>query len=260
MKIFYLLFIYLNLWASVVTFQYVGELSFFGKVGEATIYYENDGEKYHIKVSGAGSGIVGYFTKHKQYVYESIGIVKGNRLIPKQYIGSVTSEDLNKTKTYTFDYKNSKTIIEEYKKEKKQESEFNVFTMTLEKRSKIVQESKREELDELYENDMVSALFNKKNNLLSMKRGESKLIHAVGSKDTQDGIIIKLIKQDDERYIYMVRLEKEYLEGGSEDVTFILDSNNILLEAKVDGIFFFGSARLRRVTKRVAEVTLHSNF
>ncbi len=257
MKFIYLLFIYLNLSASIVTFQYVVELSFFGKVGEAAIYYDNDGEKYHIKVSGAGSGIVGYFTKHKQYVYESIGIVKENRLIPMKYTGTVTSQDLNKTKTYTFDYKNNKTIINEYKKEKKYKSKYNVFTLKLEKSSRIVEENKTKELDELYDNDMVSVLFNKRNNLLDMKKGDTRLIHAVGSKDTQDGIIIKLIKKEDDKYIYMVTLKKEYLEGGSEEVTFILDNNNILFEAKVDGIFFFGSATLRRVTKKIDKVTLN---
>ncbi len=260
MKIVYLLLIYLNLSASIVSFEYVGELSFFGKVAEAAVYYENDGEKYHIKVSGTGSGIIGYLTQHRQYVYESIGIVKDNQLIPMKYIGTETSQDLNKTKTYTFDYKNHKTIVTQYKKERKYESTYNVFSLKLEKSSKIVEETKIEELDEIYDNDMVSVLFNKRNDLLSMKKGDIKLIHAVGSEDTQDGIIIKLIKNVDEKYMYMVTLEKDYLEGGSEDVTFILDNNNILFEAKVDGIFFFGNASLRRITKKTAEVTLNSNF
>jgi len=93
---------------------------------------------------------------------------------------------------------------------------------------------------------MVSVLFNKKNNLLKMKIGESKLIHATGSKDTQEGIIVHLVSIIDGKYKYSVILKKDYLKGGSAKVTFVLDSDNILYDAKVDGILFFGNATVMR--------------
>ena len=87
MLIFYMkFFIYLiflaNLSASTVNLNYVGELSLFGKVADATIYYFNDGKNYHIKVTGTGSGIIAKLTNNKQYVYESIGRVNNLELIP----------------------------------------------------------------------------------------------------------------------------------------------------------------------------------
>jgi hypothetical protein len=245
-KIIYLLFIYLSLSASVITIQYVGEFSFFGKVGEATLEYNNDGEKYHIKISGTGTGIVGDLTQHKLYVYESLGLVKDNKLIPMKYIATETGQDLNKTKIYTFDYENNKTIITQHKKENKEESQYNIFTFDYDTSTKLVEENSTKILDKVYKDDMVSVFFNKRNNLLYMKQGETKLVEAVGSDDTQDGVIIRFIEKKDDKYMYRVTVKKEYLEGGSEDVTLILDSNNVLFETKVDGILFFGNAKVRR--------------
>ena len=246
MKIIYLLLIYISALASSITLQYEGELSFFGKVGEATLQYTNDGKNYHIKVSGNGTGIVGELTGNKQYIIESIGIVKENKLIPMQYIMRETSNDENKTKTYIFDYDNNKTLITQYKKENKKDFKFDVFKGKSQRTARLVEENSTKELEKVYPDDMVSVFFNKRNNLLYMKQGETKLIHALGSEDTQDGVVIRLIEKKDDKFIFSVRVEKDYLEGGAEDVTFVLDKNNILFETNVDGILFFGSAKVQR--------------
>ena len=246
MKVIYLLLIYMSLSASTVNMHFIGELSFFGQVGEASMYYSNDGEKYHIKISGNGTGIVGELTEHKRYMYESIGRVQNNELIPMKYISKETSNDLNKTKIYKFDYENNKTIVTEHKIERKEEATYNIFTFEYDRSSKIVEKNDKEEIDEVFKDDMVSVFFNKRNKLLLMKIGESKTIQAVGSEDTQEGIVVKLLEIKEDKFIYSITLEKDYLEGGSEDVTFILDSNNILYETKVDGILFFGNATVRR--------------
>lgn len=245
MKIIYLLFIFLTSSASVITLEYVGELSFFGQVGEATLEYANDGKKYHITISGTGTGIIGELTRNTRYVYESIGLVKDKKLIPMRYEGREISEDLNKTKIYTFDYDNNQTIVTEHKLENKEHSTFNLARFTYDKYFKFVEENKTETLDKVYNDDMISVFFNKKNNFLYMKQGETKLVQAVGSEDTQDGIIIRFLEKKDEKYLYSVTVQKDYLEGGSKDVTFILDSNNILFETKVEGVLFFGNAKIK---------------
>ncbi len=246
MKIIYLLFISLSLFASVITLQYTGEVSLFGKVGEATMQYTNDGKKYYIKVSGHGTGIIGDLTQHKQYIYESIGLVKDNILIPMKYISSERSQDLNKTKTYTFDYQNKKTIVTQHKTENEKKSQYNIFTFEYETTTRFVEESNTKELERVYHDDMVSVFFNKRNHLLSMKQGETKLIQAVGSDDTQDGVVVKFISKKKERYLFSVRVQKDYLTSGAEDITFLLDSNNILCETKMDGILLFGNATVKR--------------
>ena len=218
----------------------------FGKVAEGSVVYKNDGKKYHIKVVGHGTGIVGYLTQKKKYIFESIGIVKNKQLIPMKYITHETRKDLNKTKIYIFDYEHNKTIITKYKQEKIAEPLYNVFSAKDKIQSQFIDEKSTETLDEVYNNDMVSVLFNKKINLLNMKKGEPKLVQAAGSKDTQEGIIVNLVSVIDGKYTYSVVLKKDYLENGSADVTFILDSDNILYEAKVDGILFFGNAIVKR--------------
>ena len=246
MKSIYLLFISLSLSASTLHMEYIGELSIFGKVAEASIVYSNDGKKYHIKVVGHGTGIVGYLTQHKKYIYQSIGVVKKNQLLPLKYIAQETAQDYNKTKVYTFDYDHNKTIVTKYKEEKREEPIYNVFSSARKTRSKFINEKSTKILDKVYDNDMVSVLFNKKNNLLKMKIGESKFLQATGSKDTQVGIIVHLVSIINGKYKYSVILKKDYLKGGSAKVTFVLDSNNILYDAKVDGILFFGNATVQR--------------
>ncbi|MFT5835459.1 MAG: hypothetical protein ACI9RG_000348 [Sulfurimonas sp.] len=60
-------------------------------------------------------------------------------------------------------------------------------------------------------------------------------------------LVVKHIRQEDDKYIFSVRVKKDYLSGGSKDATFILDSENILYETRIDGILFFGNASVRRV-------------
>ena len=112
---------------------------------------------------------------------------------------------------------------------------------------KDVEKKEQKILDKLFQDDMISIFFNKKHNLLSMKDGDTKLLKALGSKDTQKGVIIKKITHNNEGSTFSITVQKDYLEGGEKDAKFILDNNNILSETSVDGVLFFGDARVKRV-------------
>jgi len=243
LKIILLLSLFLTLSASTLHLDYIGKFSIFGKVAEASIVYKNDGKKYQIKVMGHGTGIVGYLTDHKEYIYQSIGLVKKNQLVPLKYITQESSVDVNKTKVYRFDYEHNRTIVTKYE-QKRKESHYHIFSSHKMKR-KLKKSTKI--LDEIYDNDMITLFFNKNNHLLQMKIGASKLLRAVGSKDTQKGVIVNLITKTNGKYKYSVTLKKDYLKRGSAKITFILDRENILDEAKLNGILFFGNARVKRV-------------
>jgi hypothetical protein len=117
----------LTLSASTMKMDYVGELSLFGKIADAKVVYDNDGEKYSIKITASGSGIVGKLTNNKQYILQSVGLVKDGVLIPQKYVNSEYGKDFKKIKTYTIDYANNKTLVSEYKKERIEESEFDII-------------------------------------------------------------------------------------------------------------------------------------
>ncbi len=242
-----LILIITNLSATTLNMKYIGELSLFGKVGDATMSYMNDGKNYHIKVKGGGSGIVATLTKHKQYVYESIGRVENDLLIPHEYIGREISADFNKTKRYVFDYANNKTTVITDRSKKKEISTFNIISFKHDTSSNVVKEHREKVLNKVYKDDMVSMFFNKRLQLLAMNQGDVKIVHAVGSKDTESGMAVKLVKVKGGKYTYSIRIQKDYLDGGSEDATFVLDANNILHETKLAGIMFFGDARVRRL-------------
>jgi len=137
--------------------------------------------------------------------------------------------------------------VSEYKKERIEVSEFNLLKVCYDVSYKDVETTKEEVLDAIYQDDMISMFFNKKHKLLSMKNNETKRMSALGSEDTQEGVIIKHIKREDNKSVFSVTVEKDYLSGGSKDATFILDDDNILHETSIDGILFFGNARVRRV-------------
>ena len=237
----------LTLSASTMKMDYVGELSLFGKIADAKVIYDNDGEKYSIKITASGSGIVGKLTNNKQYILQSVGLVKDGVLIPQKYINSEYGKDFKKVKTYTIDYANNKTLVNEYKKERIEESEFDLIHVRYNISYKDVESKSEKVLDTIYHDDMISMFFNKKNNLLTMKKNETKRMNALGSDDTQEGVIVKHIRQENDKSVFSVTVEKDYLSGGSKDATFILDSENILYETRIDGILFFGNARVRRV-------------
>jgi len=246
-KIIILILISLTLSANTLKMDYVGELSFFGKIADAKVIYDNDGEKYSIKIVGSGVGIVGKLTNNKRYLLESSGLVKDGVLVPQKYINSEYAKGFEKVKTYTFDYAKNKTYVNEYKKEQIKISDFDIIHVRYNISYKDVITKKREVLDDIYQDDMISMFFNKKHNFLEMKDNETRRLNALGSKDTQEGVIIKHIKNENNKTIFSVAVEKDYLSGGSKDATFILDEDNILYETRIDGILFFGNARVRRV-------------
>ncbi|EQB39584.1 hypothetical protein M947_06215 [Sulfurimonas hongkongensis] len=242
-----LVIISLALNANTMKMDYIGELSLFGKVASAKVIYDNDGKEYSIKITASGSGILGRLTNDKQYVLQSIGVVEDGVLIPQKYIKSEFTQDFKKVKTYTIDYENGKTFINEYKKERVEESTFDIISVKYNVTHKDVETTKEEVLDTIYKDDMISMFFNKSNNLLAMKDNEVKRMTALGSEDTQEGVVVKHIKHEGDKSIFSVTVEKDYLSGGSKDAIFTLDDENILYESRIDGILFFGNAVVRRV-------------
>lgn len=247
MKIIIFILIFLTLNANSIKMNYVGELSIFGKIANGEMVYDNDGKEYSITITARGSGIVGKLTQNKKYVMQSIGLVKDGVLIPQKYINAEYAKDFQKIKIYKFDYVNNKTFVSESKKEKIEISKFNIIRMGYDISYKDIETNKKEVLDEIYQDDMISMFFNKKHNLLSMKENETKRLNALGSDDTQEGIIIKSIKHKNDKHVFSVAVEKDYLSGGAKDATFIFDDNNILYETRIDGILFFGNAVVRRI-------------
>ena len=79
-----------------------------------------------------------------------------------------------------------------------------------------------------------------------MKKGDTKLIKAAGSKDTQKGVVVKMLEHKNNKTTFSVSIKKDYLENGSEDLFIILDNDNILYETKIEGVLFFGDAKVKR--------------
>jgi len=249
MRILILALMALTLSASTIKMDYVGELSIFGKIADAEIVYDNDGEKYSITITAKGSGIVGKLTNNKKYIVKSVGLVKDGILVPQKYVNSEYGKDFKKIKTYVFDHLKNKTYVSEYKKEKIEISEFNIIKVSFDISYKDVETTKKDVIDNVFQDDMVSVFFNRKHKLLAMKNNETKRLNALGSKDTQEGVVVKHIKEENDKSVFSVTVEKDYLSGGSKDATFILDDENILYETRIEGILFFGDAVVRRVKK-----------
>lgn len=234
--------------AKTVTMKYNGELSLFGKVASAKIKYFNDGENYSIELKGRGTGIVGALTSDRIYTYQSKGkVLEDGTLIPMQYNISHIDDKKKSWKSYIIDRK--KSVIKEIdkKEEKISESYFDHKTFSFKRKENIEKKEKSKIIKGVFENDMVSMFFNPGLNLLSMKIGETKIIKALGSPETEQGVRITLISKKQNRYKFKSIMEKDYLKGNESDLYFILDSDNMLYETKMDGVVFFGDAVVKRI-------------
>jgi len=231
--------------------KYIGELSIYGEVGNANIRYCNDGTNYSIRVSAGASGAIATLTTLGGFFKYTTDTNNSFFASARFHTSNPIADNLNKTKTYTFDYENSKVIINSYKKERVVKSTFDIISFKYIDTDETIENEDEEILDKMYENDMVSVFFNKKNNFLAMQKNETKVIYAVGSKDTQKGIIVKLIDKNKDKYTFSIKLNKDYLFGGSNDAVFVLDSDNILYETSLDGILLFGKASIKRTGKQI---------
>jgi len=247
MKYLLYILIVINLSASTYKLDYVGELSLFGKVADATIIYKNDGKHYHIKVVGSGSGIIAKLTNNRRYIYESIGDVNATALIPKHYITTEITPEHTKIKDYSFEYDKSQINVSTHEEKEVYTTKVNISNLSVERVMRLEKKDKKKVIKKIYHDDMITIFFNKRNKFLDMKTKESKVVYAVGSKDTQKGIEIALKEIKDDKYIYSMKLQKEYLEDGSTEAEFILDKNNFLYETSLNGILFFGDAVIKRV-------------
>jgi len=137
MKYLVYILIVINLSASTYKLDYVGELSLFGKVANATITYKNDGEHYHIKVIGSGSGIVARLTNNRRYIYESIGDVNGTTLIPKHYITTEITPEMKRVKDHSFDYQKSQIDINKHEEKTLYTTEVDVTTLSIIRKKEI---------------------------------------------------------------------------------------------------------------------------
>jgi hypothetical protein len=124
--------------------------------------------------------------------------------------------------------------------------DFNIITLEYDISYEIIESNSTKEIDRVFYDDMISMLFNKRHKLLSLKKGETKTIIAAGSKDTQKGVIVKMIEYKDGKTTFSVSVKKDYLENGSEELFIILDNDNIIYETKIEGVLFFGDAKVRR--------------
>ncbi len=242
-----LLLISFTLYSSSLKMDYIGEFSIFGQVASAKLSYNNNGKEYKITVTGSGYGIVKKLTNDTQYIAQSEGVVEDGILIPNKYFVSQINSYSTKIKTYNFDKENNKTIINRYKKTIEDEYSLDIISMSYNISEKVIEKNEKEVLDKLFKDDMVSMFFNKKHKLLSMKKGETKLLYAAGSKDTQKGIIVKLINKKNSKSTFSINVKKDYLDGGSRDAIFILDEEHILCETRIEGVLFFGDAKITRI-------------
>jgi len=247
MKYLLYILIAINLSASIYKLDYVGELSLFGKVANATITYKNDGENYHIKVIGTGSGIVARLTNNRRYVYESIGKVDGTSLIPKHYITTEITPEHKKIKDYSFEYNKSQISVATHEEKEIYTTDVDITNLSVIRTMHIEKKDSSKIIKNIYHDDMITIFFNKRNKLLDMKEKESKIVYAVGSKDTQKGMYVALKEIKNDKYIYSMKIKKDYLEDGSTEAEFILDKDNFLFETSLNGIMFFGNAVIKRV-------------
>ena len=69
-----------------ITAEYDVSYGIVGQVGRADAMIQIDSGTYKIRIHAKGKGIVNFFSRHRQEVYESTGIIKDGKLVPNLFV------------------------------------------------------------------------------------------------------------------------------------------------------------------------------
>jgi len=177
----------LNLFAKHIEAKYNITYGKFLGLGTATTILEIKKNLYKIKIEAKTTGMAKYLTNNREEIYESYGEIINNQFIPKKFIKIKKDSKKKRVRTYTFNHKEKKILVNDKKtgKEEKLNSSFKKVTININK-------EKNSELDYFAKDDILSLFFNINQKLINYKTGEEYTLSAVGANKTK-GLINILI-------------------------------------------------------------------
>jgi len=244
MKVVMLFVLVCSLWGKSIEAEYRVDYGFFGKVGEAKAFFEENATSYHILTEGRTTGFAKVLSGGIVERYESRGKVVGGKLLPLEFIKSRTKRHKRSVKRFKFDY--DKRIV--------------TITKRIYKRGKLVATT-HDTLPYFASEDLLTLFFNMQKRLKNAKG----TLHfkAVGG-DRKSGAVDILIPKGQERSkikrvlkaegFYIVVIIHQKIFSSKRGVLYIvLDDTGIAKKAMLKDVIMFGDIVGKLVSKRVYE-------
>jgi len=219
---------------STLHVNYEGGISIYGRVGIAEVDYQEDNvtKTYKMHVVMSTTGIVKKLTGNQENSYTSEGVIENGVYLPKKFVILVTKDTSLKRETYIFDHKNKKIEKTLYKKELVHYSDFDISSMSVVSKKKIVEKTEQKSV-KYHRDDYLSLYLNVRhynftsNNLGYLDKKDTDTV----TLTNKNFLIIKKHKGDD---VYNIHI--------------IYDNTLFFQEALATDILFFGDAYIRKVS------------
>jgi len=220
--------------------KYEAGISFYGEVGTINIRFEQDNNQdtYKMKVVASSSGLIKKLTRNREDVFISEGIIKDGVYKPNKFIRKIIKDDYLEKIIYTFDYKNKKIIKNSYKEELVKSSEFDISTMGIVTKKRLIKKVNKKNID-FCKNDFISLFLNIRSG--NIKNTSPKYI------DEKDGDNIKLVSKT------FFIIDKK---NGKEkyNINIINDGSIFMRELIAKDIAFYGDAYIKKVSSKTVNL------
>ena len=210
-------------------------ISLYGKVGTATLTYEENLEKstYKIEIVAQSSGFLKALFHNRVDTFVSEGKIKEGVYIPLKYTKIESDAFSNKTTSYIFDYEKRSVLKKTQKHYTEVSTEFDPMQMRIVKHKEKKYKENSQNI-ELRENDFLSLYLNlMKGNL---QKGE---LQALDQKERDSvsifGKNLLSINKENKKTVYAITLED--------------DDNSVFFKKASSEMALFGSAYLQKIAQ-----------
>lgn len=236
-KIYLLLILNLSLIASTVTHvQFESGISFYGKVGEISLIFEEDNinNYYKMNVVVSSTGFLKAISNNRVETLLSEGIIKDGVYIPQTYIKKVTKNGYEKLITYKFDYISNNIKSSTIKKESIITTQFNHKNFKFIEQEKIINTKKTKKL-KMYRNDFLTLYLNWQHKNLKNKQH----IRYLGQKSKD---FISLLNQ---KSFSINKNNNEY----EIIVDVLYDNQSVFFKKATSKLFYYGDAYVKKISE-----------
>jgi len=258
MKYLWLILLCLNFaFAKDITATYKVSFGIFGQIGTATTSLRREDGHYRIKVHAKSTGFASFVSGGREEFYESVGVIKGTRLIPDHYSKIVKNKinignpfnNTNKvvmkiyTLLFSFDHDKKRVMIKKI-------------------REKGTQKNEEKEKAKFYtDNDILSLFFNFKHLFPNLNITKHIILHAIGAnKDNGKIDIFPLDKKEfqglvsgDVNHLHLMKviLDDKIFASKKGELYIALDKEGICEKAVLKDVVFFGDIRGELIEKSI---------
>lgn len=161
-------------------------------LGIATTTLEITQDRYKIKVEAKTTGMAKYLSNNRIEIYESFGVIKDNKFIPKKHIKTKKDDLSSRIKTYTFDYEKKKVLVHTIKSGVKA-----IFNDSFQREEIPFKKENTHTLEYFAQDDLLSLFFNIKDKVKTFKAGKEYKLKAVGANKSKG--VINIAMPNDEK-------------------------------------------------------------